>query len=255
MKPPLRDRPATALVAAAIPCAHGAMRRLVLLALLLATPVAAEVDRFTRSNLLATLYHEVAHALVDLLDLPILGLEEDAADALSVHLIDLLHPEMEARAMVRDVAYLYGFEHEERDGDFPYWSRYSTDARRGFNALCLFYGGDPGARAGFARKAELPEGRQETCPEERGRQKAGWDAVMARVPGPGATLRLRRRKHPLEPVLADGIDRLNTVMALPRPVNVRIAPCEEANAFYETGSDTILICAELVDHIRARRPQ
>ncbi|MEM7645219.1 MAG: DUF4344 domain-containing metallopeptidase, partial [Pseudomonadota bacterium] len=199
-----------------------------------------EIDRFTRSNIVGTLYHELAHALVDLLDLPIMGLEEDAADAFAIHLIDRLHPEMEARAMVQDIAYLYGFEHEERDGDFPYWSRYSTDARRGFNALCFFYGGDPAGRAGFARKVELPSERRDSCPEERARQKAAWDAVLDRVPGPGTSLRLRTRMNPIEPVLAAALERLNEDMALPRPVHVRVAECDEPNAYYEMGPDTIL---------------
>lgn len=213
------------------------------------------MDRFTRSNIIGTLYHEVAHALVDLLDLPIMGLEEDAADAFAIHLIDQLHPEMEARAMVQDIAYLYGFEHEERGGDFPFWSRYSTDARRGFNALCFFYGGDPGGRSGFARKVDLPIERQDTCPEERARQKMAWDAVLARVPGPGNSLRLRTRRDPVEPLLAEALRGLNEIMALPRPVSVRVEPCQEPNAYYETGPDTILICSELMPHIRARRPQ
>ncbi|MEM7641868.1 MAG: DUF4344 domain-containing metallopeptidase, partial [Pseudomonadota bacterium] len=106
-----------------------------------------------------------------------------------------------------------------------------------------------------ARKVELPSERRDSCPEERARQKAAWDAVLERVPGSGTSLRLRSRMNPIEPVLAAALERLNEDMALPRPVHVRVAECDEPNAYYEMGPDTILICSELTPHIRARRPQ
>ena len=227
-----------------------------LLAMLVALPLRAggdEIDRFTRSNLLATLYHEVGHALVDVLDLPLLGGEEDAADAAAIHLVEMLHPEIEARAIVQDVARLYAFEHRERPDAFPHHSRYSTDLRRSWNAVCFFYGGDPGNRAGFARKMGLPDDRRGSCPEERERQKRAWDAVLAKVPGPGDSFRLRKRRDPAEAALSGAIAALNAHVALPRPVHVRVEPCEEANAYYETGPDTILICTELSAYIAARR--
>ena len=224
-----------------------------ILGLMQAPAGAQEMDRFTRSNLLGTLYHEVGHALIDILDLPLLGGEEDSADAAAIHLIDALHTEIEARAIVQDVARLYAFEHGERPEEFPHYSRYSTNLRRSWNAVCFFYGGDPEGRRGFARKMGLPEERRLTCPEERDRQRRAWNDVLDRARGPGGSFRMRKRQDPAVAPLVEAIANLNRLIALPRPVHVRVEPCEQANAFYETGPDTIMICTELSGYIAARR--
>ena len=46
-------------------------------------PSEAAMD-FVRGNVLSIFYHEFGHALVDILGVPVMGREEDAADALSV---------------------------------------------------------------------------------------------------------------------------------------------------------------------------
>ena len=48
---------------------------------------AAEAMEFAMHDAVFTLYHETGHLLVHELDLPVLGKEEDAADALAVILI------------------------------------------------------------------------------------------------------------------------------------------------------------------------
>ena len=41
-------------------------------------------DQFVHDNLLATRYHEIGHAMIDQLELSLLGQEKDAADVASV---------------------------------------------------------------------------------------------------------------------------------------------------------------------------
>ncbi|MGB1209146.1 MAG: DUF4344 domain-containing metallopeptidase, partial [Paracoccaceae bacterium] len=50
-------------------------------------------DAFVDANVLGIFYHELGHAMIDILDLPIFGQEEDAADVASVMLIDALWEE------------------------------------------------------------------------------------------------------------------------------------------------------------------
>ena len=76
--------------------------------MLAATPAMAddqtEAEDFARSNMLAIFYHEIGHALVDLLDLQIYGREEDAADNASVLLMEALYDEATAGQMIIDTA-------------------------------------------------------------------------------------------------------------------------------------------------------
>lgn len=45
-------------------------------------------DAFIEANLISICYHELGHALIDVMDLPVFGQEEDAADTASIVLID-----------------------------------------------------------------------------------------------------------------------------------------------------------------------
>ena len=53
---------------------------------------------------LSIFYHEMGHALIDILQAPVLGLEEDAADVLSALLINELWDEESSEAKLRATA-------------------------------------------------------------------------------------------------------------------------------------------------------
>ncbi|PID35055.1 MAG: hypothetical protein CR964_01775 [Rhodobacterales bacterium] len=67
-------------------------------------------QQFIQSNVIETLYHELGHALIDILDLPVYGNEELAADVFSVVLMNRLHDEEEVAQLARDVANAYSEE-------------------------------------------------------------------------------------------------------------------------------------------------
>ena len=113
---------------------------------LLAGTAEADDDRaaFVEANVLGIFYHELGHAMIDLLDLPIFGQEEDAADVASILMIDLLWED----ATALDLAYATadGFYAEARRvdaDDVAFWGIHGPDAQRFYNTVCLFYGGNP----------------------------------------------------------------------------------------------------------------
>lgn len=64
-------------------------------------------DFFVESNTLVIFYHELGHAVIDLMKVPIFGQEEDAADVMAVLLIDRLFVEEAAQDMAYDSAFGY----------------------------------------------------------------------------------------------------------------------------------------------------
>lgn len=86
---------------------------------------------FVADNLVAIFYHELGHALIHQLDLPVLGREEDAADILSLLLIDdVWEPEV-AEQIVANTAYAYALSAAEREGDDPgFWDVHGHDMQR-----------------------------------------------------------------------------------------------------------------------------
>ena len=111
------------------------MRAALAILALLASPALAEgadpKAAFVADNLVAIFYHELGHALIDQLDLPVLGREEDAADILSVLMIDeVWEPEI-AQEIVANNAIAYAMRAEANAEDDPgFWDVHGHDLQR-----------------------------------------------------------------------------------------------------------------------------
>lgn len=115
-----------------------------------------------------TSLHEFAHALFDMLSLPVFGREEDAADQVAAY-IYLQLGQAEARRLVMGTAYAYYTEAKNADASpvlTEFAKVHSTPAQRAYNVLCMAYGADPKLFRDFVAKGYLPEDRADTCEEE-----------------------------------------------------------------------------------------
>ena len=112
------------------------------------------------------LLHETGHAIFDLLDVPILGREEDAADQVAAFAILRLGPK-EAREVIDGSAYLFvSYAREEKPEKDAYADVHGLSAQRFYNLVCLAYGSDPKAFGYVVEKSYLPKDRAEGCGEE-----------------------------------------------------------------------------------------
>ena len=211
---------------------------------------------FITSNVVATFYHELGHGLIDVLELPVLGREEDAADTLSTLLIHDIWLEESAVSMVYDTAYafqLYAEEAETLGFETPYWDEHSLDLQRYYNLVCLFYGANPDEREDIAVDLELPENRGERCPDEFDLAEASWGGMLEGLePGEGARgLRLvdSDPDEALGIILADEIATLNQNYGLPEWIDVVVEECGQANAFYQPDIRRIIICTEYAEDL------
>ena len=112
------------------------------------------------------LLHETSHALFDLLAVPVLGKEEDAADQLAGW--TLLRTGREAaRRLLAGAAWMYLSEARGRAADeSDFADVHGLHAQRYYNVLCLAYGSDAGFFGGLVRQGYLPAERAEGCEEE-----------------------------------------------------------------------------------------
>lgn len=209
-------------------------------------------EAFVEANLLGIFYHELGHALIDVLQLPVFGQEEDAADVASILLIDGFYAEEDAQALAYDAA--FGFLAEaEFVGDVTYWDVHGPDEQRFYNTVCLFYGGNPDAREDFAIDLGLPEERAESCPEEYQLALDSWGPAFDEIAGQGRSIRFDDGGHDLltTDVMAAEVAALNQDFDLPTTLTVRVEACGEANAFYDLAYTEIIMCTEFEDHLRA----
>lgn len=215
--------------------------------------------QFVTSNVISTFYHEVGHGLIDILQLPVLGKEEDAADTLSAVLTHQIWDEEAATQIVYDTAYAYSAyaaedESDQADLDLAYADTHALDLQRYYNLVCLYYGANPDLRAAAAAELELPEDRAQGCADEFLLAEASWGAMLdGLAPGEGTKgLRLVGADPATDPVaaiLAGEIATLNETYGLPEEILVEIAPCGEANAFYDAETRTITLCSEYAEDL------
>jgi hypothetical protein len=110
--------------------------------------------------------HEVAHAVFDILQIPLFGREEDAADQLAAFIMLQFGKDV-ARRTLTGTAYLYRVDSQTNaptDDDFS--DVHGTPAQRFYNTLCIAYGGDPQTFGDFVRNNILPKFRADGCARE-----------------------------------------------------------------------------------------
>ncbi len=224
---------------------------------ILAQPVAASeaTGAFIQGNVIGTFYHEIGHAMIDVLELPVLGQEEDAADVLAVVLTHNLWEEDSARSVASATAMSFLLA-ATAGRETAYWGVHGPDEQRFYNTVCLFYGADPEARADFAQLYDLPQERAEYCAEEFALADASWGTYLAEVELEEGTPEAQsfhfeapEEASEISALLAEEVADLNARFALPVTVTVRLEPCGEANAFYDPADHSILICMEYVEYL------
>jgi hypothetical protein len=124
--------------------------------------------------------HEFAHALFDMLELPVFGREEDAADQVAAYIL-LQFGGREARRLIAGTAYAYHMDEQKADhrrSMEDYASEHGTPAQRFFNVLCMAYGADPKLFGEVLSKGYLPKARAEYCDEEYEQVQHAFDLLV-----------------------------------------------------------------------------
>lgn len=205
--------------------------------------------------ILTIFYHELGHALIDVLQPPVLGLEEDAADVLSALMINELWEEEASEEKLRAAAALWAASAAETaasgDSELNY-GVHSPDDRRYFTYVCLWYGASPDTREAVAIDLGLPEERAVTCPDEFDLASRSWGPYLDQIYEAGAGQTLvwagpAPESDPFAAMLKDEVDYLNTVLSLPVELTVTYEPCGTANAFYDPSAVSVTICTEMAE--------
>lgn len=219
---------------------------------------------FVTSNVIGIFYHEMGHALIDIVELPIFGQEEDAADVFSIFMIDATYEDAKAAELAYDAAFGFLREAEMREAEgqeIAWWDTHGIDEQRFYNTVCLFYGADPEAREEFAREFDLPEERAEYCPLEYDAAADSWGSVLdsISVDEPADSIFFAAPEGatvtPLATILEREVGFLNQHFKLPSKLEVRIEQCGEANAFYDPDEKAVIMCEEFVTHLQEMEAQ
>jgi hypothetical protein len=124
-----------------------------------------------------TLLHEVGHALVHDLELPVLGREEDAADRFAAAY--LLAGQSERALWGLTSAAQFFHELGSRSAN-SMWDQHSSDRQRYGDLVCQLYGASPRSYAKYFGASVLPGERAARCGAEYRLSVGGWNALLER---------------------------------------------------------------------------
>jgi hypothetical protein len=153
-------------------------------------PMPVSREEFLTGMFVAVIMHETGHAVFDLLDVPIFGREEDAADQMAAFIAVQFDKDV-ARTIIKGFAYLWAamdnpptaapepsiLNPPKSCGSDPfcaYSDEHGTSYQRMYNTLCLAYGADNATFNDFVVSGWLPKGRAQQCRDEYQQLKAAF---------------------------------------------------------------------------------
>jgi hypothetical protein len=123
------------------------------------------------------LLHELGHAMVHVLDLPITGREEDAADQLATLL--MLREGAVGDSLAFAVATMFAQQAETVSfEELGFADEHGLDLQRVYNILCWIHGRDPARYPEVVAEGWLRAARAERCPAEFARISTSWRRLL-----------------------------------------------------------------------------
>jgi Putative metallopeptidase len=139
-----------------------------------------DLAEFVVGNMLFVLLHEMAHVHVTEMGLPVLGREEDAADAFATLALIKMGSEFSHGVLTQAAkGWFLSAERDESQGHRPaFYDEHGLDRQRAYQIVCLMIGSDPEKFGELADLVKMPEERQETCQGDYSNASYSWDLVL-----------------------------------------------------------------------------
>ena len=137
-----------------------------------------ELDKAVHGAVLFTFYHEIGHSLVDVLELPITGREEDAVDQLATVVL-VNEGESGAQMALAGAKWFLIESDKEKDDEMVFWAVHSLHKQRYFDISCMVYGFAPHTFGDLVGSKGIPRGRAMRCPSQYQRIERSWGKLLA----------------------------------------------------------------------------
>ncbi len=220
-----------------------------------------EGQKFVVNNAIFILFHEAGHMLVSEFNLPVLGREEDAVDALSSVLL-LGAEDEELYTTMQDSAdgwFLLNEAKEDGPQDEDFMGTHGLDRQRAFAIVCMMTGANAEFFKEFADSLDFPEARRQECLFEYQRARDSWMSLLAANMKDGAKTKFEVTYEPAGNEDLQGfadllksasvLETIATVFGegynLRDGIKITGKSCGTENAFWHAGNREITYCYEM----------
>jgi hypothetical protein len=213
-------------------------------------------------NLLFVLCHEMAHAAMTQMRLPVLGKAEDAADSFATLRMIKVGSAF-SRSVLLDAStgwFLSARRDEEIGEKMVYYDEHGLDRQRDYQIVCLMVGSDKEQFKSLAEETGLPPGRQNSCVDDYASASYSWDLVLGphlrsayqpktvidEVYGPAengleGAAQAARSIRLLETVA----ESVAEAFVWPAPFTIEMQSCGFPNAYWALTEHKLTVCYEL----------
>jgi hypothetical protein len=223
------------------------------------------VTRFVAGNLLFVLLHELGHALITELGLPVLGREEDAADSFAAITMLGMKNAFSERVLVDAARGWFLSDAAERRAGAPvaYYDAHSLSRQRAYQLVCYLAGSDPPRFAALADETGLPAERRASCVADFSNAEWSWAKVLVphrrgersrtevtvRYGEAGERFAVYARALRSTRLLEIVAERTADAFVLRAPIVFEAAACGAPGARWEAERRTVTICYELAEEL------
>jgi Putative metallopeptidase len=220
--------------------------------------------QFILGNTLFVVLHESGHTTISELGLPVLGRQEDAADAFAVVTLLKVGSVISRRVLVEAAkGWFLSDLRDKRDGEkLVFYDEHGLDEQRAYQIVCLMVGSDPVKYKDLADETKLPVDRQESCKQDYADASSSWEEVLK--PHRRAT---NQAKTKIDVVYGEGngaldvyakgfkaarllevvAEHLADQLALPTSFTLEMRSCGFINAAWVATTRKLTVCYELAD--------
>jgi hypothetical protein len=135
---------------------------------------------FVAGNMLYVAFHEMGHALINEMGLPVLGREEDAADSYATLAMLKVGNEFSYNVLFQSARGWFLMDRRERKlgNMLAFYDEHGLDQQRAFEIVCLMVGANLDQFKTLADWVKMPEARQESCLGDYSNAQYSWDLVL-----------------------------------------------------------------------------
>jgi Putative metallopeptidase len=220
-----------------------------------------QLVEFVIGNTLFVMAHEMGHGLINEMDMPVLGREEDAADSFAIVTALKMGSGFSERVLIEAVkGQVLSSKRDKKLGHpLAFYDEHGLDLQRAYNVVCFMVGSDPEKYKALATDAKLPEERQASCVFEWKNTAWSWDEMLKphlrSADQPKIAIKIEYEDNKKYALQADVLRHMGLLEALaahaadryawPKPFAIEARTCGEPNARWKTR--TLTLCYELAN--------
>jgi hypothetical protein len=135
---------------------------------------------FVAGNMMFVVLHEMAHAVISEMGIPILAREEDVADSFAATRLIKIQSGISDRVLTEAAqGFFTSNRRDKKEGNaILYYDDHGLDLVRAYRIVCLMVGSDKDKYKQLAAEAKLPEDQWADCVGDYGRTAHAWDVVL-----------------------------------------------------------------------------